>query len=110
MKRVNEILLVVIFITTAVLAAAVGLKAYDIYDTDRRLAREQEELEIAQVFARNEEAQSRVQEMQVEIMELTQDKEELERFIAQIQSGEIGMKDASADSAISGNGIGRAHV
>lgn len=104
MKRVNEILLVVIFITTAVLAAAVGLKAYDIYDTDRRLAREQEELEIAQVFARNEEAQSRVQEMQVEIMELTQDKEELERFIAQIQSGEIGMKDASADSAISGNG------
>lgn len=94
----------VIFITTAVLAAAVGLKAYDIYYTDRRLAREQEELEIAQVFARNEEAQSRVQEMQVEIMELTQDKEELERFIAQIQSGEIGTKDASADSAVSGNG------
>lgn len=81
MKRINEFLLVVILITTAVLAAAVGLKAYDIYDTDRRLAKEQEELELAQVFARNEEAQNRVQEMRVEIMELTEDKEELERFL-----------------------------
>ena len=82
MKKLNEILLVLIFMLTAVLAAAVGLKAYDVYDTNRQLAREQEELELAQVMARNEEAQNRVSEMQKEILELAEDKEELERFIA----------------------------
>lgn len=100
MKRLNEILLVFIFMLTAVLAASVGLKAYDIYDTNRRLAREQEELELAQVLARNEEAQSRVSEMRKEIMELTEDKERLERFILQIQNGEM---DASLND-VSGNG------
>ena len=68
----NEILLVLIFMLTAVLAAAVGLKAYDVYDTNRQLAREQEELELAQVMARNEEAQNRVSEMQKEILELAE--------------------------------------
>lgn len=87
MKKINEILLILIFILTAVLAAAVGFKAYDVYDTKRQLAREQEELERAQVFERNREAQSRVQEMRAEIMERTEDREELERFITQIQSG-----------------------
>lgn len=84
-----------IFMLTAVLAAAVGLKAYDVYDTDRRLARQQEEMELAQILARNEEAQARVSQMQSEIMELTQDREELERFISGIQSGE---KKASVSS------------
>ena len=65
-----------IFMLTAVLAAAVGLKAYDLYDTDRKLARQQEEMEIAQILARNEEAQVRVSQMQSEIMELTQDRED----------------------------------
>lgn len=112
MKRLNEILLVFIFMLTAVLAASVGLKAYDIYDTNRRLAREQEELELAQVLARNEEAQTRVSEMQKEIMELTEDKERLERFILQIQNGEMdaalndvsGNATVSSNSTVSGNG------
>lgn len=101
MKRLNEILLVLIFMLTAVLAAAVGLKAYDIYDTNRQLAREQEELELAQVLARNEEAQTRVSQMREEIMELTEDKEELERFIARIQNDET---DEVSDADVSGNG------
>lgn len=91
MKKINEFLTVLIFILTAVLMAVVGLKAYDVYHTNRKLAKEQEEIELAQVFARNEEAQKRVQEMETEIQELIQDKEELERFIASIQN------DVSAD-------------
>ena len=101
MKRVNEILLVVIFITTAVLAAAVGLKAYDIYDTDRRLAREQEELEIAQVFARNEEAQSRVQEMQDPAVEKRR-KKEVAGFLFRLP--EYGADDIIKAGDFSGNG------
>lgn len=92
-----------IFMLTAVLAAAVGLKAYDLYDTDRKLARQQEEMEIAQILARNEEAQVRVSQMQSEIMELTQDREELERFINRIQSGEM-QAQVSDNSTVSGNG------
>ncbi len=91
-----------IFMLTAVLAAAVGLKAYDLYDTDRKLARQQEEMEIAQILARNEEAQVRVSQMQSEIMELTQDREELERFINRIQSGEM-QAQVSDNSTVSGN-------
>ena len=89
MKRVNEILLVVIFMLTAVLAAAVGLKAYDVYDTNRQLARQQEEMELAQVFARNEEVQGRVSQLQEEILKLAANREELERFINRIESGEL---------------------
>lgn len=105
MKKINEILLVLIFILTAVLAAAVGFKAYDIYDTKRQLAKEQEELELAQVFERNREAQSRVQEMQTEIMERTENKEELEHFITQIQNSEgQGAAERLSDSCASVNG------
>ena len=94
-----------IFILTAVLAAAVGFKAYDIYDTKRQLAKEQEELELAQVFERNREAQSRVQEMQTEIMERTENKEELEHFITQIQNSEgQGAAERLSDSCASVNG------
>lgn len=92
-----------IFMLTAVLAAAVGLKAYDLYDTDRKIARQQEEMELAQILARNEEAQARVSQMRSEIMELTQDREELERFINRIQSGE--MQDQEPEhSTVTGNG------
>lgn len=106
MKKLNEILMIFIFMLTAVLAAAVGLKAYDIYDTNKRLVREQEELELAEVMARNEEAQTRVSQMQAEILELAEDKEELERFIVRIQSGEqsfSGEETVSSNAAVSGN-------
>ena len=112
MKRVNEFLMVLIFILTAVLAATVGLKAYQLYDEDRRLAKEQEEMELAQVFARNREAQKRVQEMQIEIQELSEDKDELQRFIARIQNEELagtvydtvsGNATVSDNATVSGN-------
>ncbi len=105
MKKINEILLLLIFILTAVLVAAVGFKAYDIYDTKRQLAKEQEELALAQVFERNREAQSRVRKMQAEIMERTENKEELEHFITQIQnSGGQGAAERLSDSCASVNG------
>lgn len=113
MKKINEFLTVLIFILTAVLVAVVGLKAYDVYHTNRKLAKEQEEIELAQVFARNEEAQKRVQEMETEIQELIQDKEELERFIARIQNdASVDLLDSMvqgeavvfADGTVTGNG------
>lgn len=91
---------------TAVLAAAVGLKAYDIYDTNRQLAREREELELAQVMVRNEEAQTRVSQMRAEILELAEDRAELERFINRIQSSEqtvTGNETVSSNSTVTGN-------
>lgn len=99
MKRINEILLVLIFILTAVLAAAVGFRAYHLYDEDRRMAREQEEMEVAELFARNKEAQDRVRQMQDEIQQLAEDKEELKRFIAQIQNEEPAGYDTVSDNA-----------
>lgn len=97
MKKVNEILIVLIFILTGVLAAAVGFRAYQIYEEDKLLAEEQEEAELAQVFARNQEAQARVQEMQTEIQQLAENREELERFIAQIQNEEAAGYDMMPD-------------
>ncbi len=107
MKKLNEILVVFIFMLTAVLTAAVGLKAYDIYDTRRQLAREQEELELARMMVRNEEAHARVVQMRAEILELAEDKEELERFISRIQSSEqtvSGNGSVSSNGTVSGNG------
>lgn len=98
MKKVNEILIVLIFILTGVLAAAVGFRAYQIYEEDRLLAEEQEEAELAQVLARNQEAQNRVQEMQEEIQQLAQDRNELERFIAQIQNEETAGYDMMSEN------------
>lgn len=86
MKKINEILIVLIFILTAVLAAAMGFRAYDTYKANRQFVKEQEEIELAQVFARNEEAQNRVREMEAEIEQLTENREELERFISRIQN------------------------
>ena len=97
MKKVNEILIVLIFILTGVLAAAVGFRAYQIYEEDKLLAEEQEEAELAQVFARTQEAQARVQEMQTEIQQLAENREELERFIAQIQNEEAAGYDMMPD-------------
>ncbi len=107
MKKLNEILVVFVFMLTAVLTAAVGLKAYDIYDTRRQLAREQEELELARMMVRNEEAHARVAQMRTEILELAEDKEELERFISRIQSSEqtvSGNGSVSSNGTVSGNG------
>lgn len=112
LRKVNEILLIGIFLLTALLAAVVGLKAYDIYETNRELRKEQEEKVFAEVLARNAEAQNRVQEMESEIQEMTKNRQKLEQFIAEIQKTEpvgaeeltdIVNKNTEANS-VSGNG------
>lgn len=102
MRKVNEILLISIFILTALLAAVVGLKAYDIYDTNRELQKEQEEKAFEEVLARNAEAQNRVQEMESEIQEMTKDRQKLEQFIADIQKTEPTVIDGLTDM-VNGN-------
>ncbi len=95
LRKLNEILLISIFVLTALLAGAVCLKAYEAYLTNA----EQEEQEFAEVLARNAEAQDRVAQMEAEIQELTRDRQELEKFIAGVQ--EAG---SSAAAGVSGNG------
>ena len=102
MRKVNEILLISIFILTALLAAVVGLKAYDIYETNRELQKEQEEKAFEEVLARNAEAQNRVQEMESEIQEMTKDRQKLEQFIADIQKTEPTVIDGLTDM-VNGN-------
>ena len=102
MRKVNEILLISIFILTALLAAVVGLKAYDIYETNRELQKEQEEKAFEEVLARNAEAQNRVQEMESEIREMTKDRQKLEQFIADIQKTEPAITDGLTDM-VNGN-------
>lgn len=98
MRKVNEILLISIFILTALLTAVVGLKAYDIYETNRELQKEQEEKAFEEVLARNAEAQNRVQEMESEIQEMTKDRQKLEQFITDIQKAEPAVTDELTDS------------
>lgn len=119
LRKVNEILLIGIFLLTALLAAVVGLKAYDIYETNRELRKEQEEKVFAEVLARNAEAQNRVQEMESEIQEMTKNRQKLEQFIAEIQKtepvgaerltdivdGSTGADTVSGNGSVSGNTI-----
>ena len=88
-KRTNEILAVVICVLTAVLAATVGFRMYKSYDADRQAVIEEEKIEQAQVSARREQAQNRVHEMEEEIQQYMEDREELQKFIAEIRSEEI---------------------
>lgn len=86
MRRANDILAVCILVLTAVLLAALGLKAYRTHMESEELERQEEEQAMAEVYARNVEAHNRVQEMQAEIQEMTQDHEKLEAFITQLQN------------------------
>ncbi len=83
MKKINEILAVVILSLMAVLVAAVGLRIYDSYLTNSEMKtqiRKQEE-----ILSRNREANERVREMQQEIQELSGDREKLQQFLEEIR-------------------------
>ncbi len=98
MRRVNDILAVSILVLTAVLLAALGLKAYRTHMESEELERQEEEQAMAEVYARNVEAHNRVQEMQAEIQEMTQDHEKLEAFITQLQN-ESALREEEIDRA-----------
>lgn len=83
MKKINEILAVVIISLMGVLVAAVGLRVYDTYMTNREIRTQIKKQE--QVLARNREANDRVQEMRQEIEELSKDRERLQQFLDEIQ-------------------------
>jgi lysophospholipase L1-like esterase/Tfp pilus assembly protein PilX len=102
LKKLNEALLIVILIMTALVAAVVVFKAYDVYETDR----EQRQQDEAVLYARNAEAQSRVQEMEEEIQALSQNKQELNEFIASINEAAASETlSASDNSSISEDSV-----
>ena len=84
MKRVNEILAVILLSLAAVLVAAIGLRAYDAYVIKEQEKQEQREQE--EVLARNRQANDRVLEMRREIEELSEDREMLVQFLEEIQT------------------------
>ena len=83
MKRINEILAVVILSLMAVLLAAVGMRLYDTHVIDRQAKSEIRQQE--EVFSRNREANDRVQEMRQEIEGLSGDREKLGQFLEEIR-------------------------
>lgn len=89
MRKINEILAVVILSLLAVLLAAVGMRLYDTYVTNKQMESEIRQQE--EVLSRNREAHDRVQEMRQEIEVLAGDREKLGQFLE-----EIRMDDAEA--------------
>lgn len=83
MKRVNEILAVVILSLMSVLLAAVGMRLYDTYTENREIESELRQQE--EVLSRNREAHDRVQEMRREIEALSGDREKLGQFLEEIR-------------------------
>lgn len=83
MKKINEILAVILLALAAVLVAAIGFRAYDSYMIDRQEKQERREQE--QVLSRNREAHDRVLEMRQEIEELSADRERLSLFLEGLQ-------------------------
>lgn len=115
MKKINEILAVVILSLMAVLVAAVGLRIYDTYITNSEIETQIKKQE--QVLARNREANERVQEMRQEIQELSADRERLEQFLEELrlenqeavlaaaQEQEPGEGGMSGNESMSDNGL-----
>ncbi len=89
MRKINEILAVVILSLLAVLLAAVGMRLYDTYVTNKQMESEIRQQE--EVLSRNREVHDRVQEMRQEIEALAGDREKLGQFLE-----EIRMDDAEA--------------
>lgn len=83
MKRVNEILAVVILSLMSVLLAAVGMRLYHTYTENREIESELKQQE--EVLSRNREAHDRVQEMRREIEALSGDREKLGQFLEEIR-------------------------
>lgn len=83
MRRINEILAVVILSLMAVLVAAIGMRLYDTYVINKKMESEIRQQE--EVRSRNREAHDRVQEMRQEIEELSGDRGKLGQFLEEIR-------------------------
>lgn len=83
MRKINEILAVVILSLLAVLLAAVGMRLYDTYVTNKQMESEIRQQE--EVLSRNREVHDRVQEMRQEIEALAGDREKLGQFLEEIR-------------------------
>lgn len=113
MKRINDYLLITIFILTASLTAIVGLRIYSGFLENEEGA---EELVWQEVMERNAHAQSRVLEIEAEIANI-QDTESLQHFIDDTMEAALLVQNeevfgdgiifenttVSGDAAISGN-------
>lgn len=108
MKRINEILAVVILSLMAVLLAAVGMRLYDTHVIDRQKKSEIRQQE--EVLSRNREAHDRVREMRQEIEELSGDREKLGQFLEEIRmdAGEAVLVSSMMDFDMSGMSGSRA--
>lgn len=97
MRKINEILAVVILSLMAVLLAAVGMRLYDTYIINRKIESEIKRQE--EVLSRNKEAQDRVQEMRQEIEQMSEDRVKLGQFLEEIRidSGEVVPVSAMMD-------------
>ena len=98
MRKINEILAVVILSLLAVLVAAVGMRLFDTYVVNKKIESEVRQQE--EVLSRNREAHDRVQEMRQEIEAFSGDREKLCQFIE-----EIRMDDEAAVPAVAMTGF-----
>ena len=81
MKKIQDYSLIAVFVTTAILVAVAGLRAYSGYMRNKAEEEALFQQRKEEILARNAEAQNRVQEMQVEIIEMQDDVEALQAFI-----------------------------
>ena len=106
MKKINRLLTGLIAVLTLVIVALVGVRvSQSVYEREVRELEEREQ-QFEAVYERNAQAQSLVQEMQQEIRELQNSKEELHVLIDQINSGEMTVSDNQASvgsGQVSGN-------
>jgi lysophospholipase L1-like esterase len=99
LKKVNEALMIVILVLTALLTGLVGLEAWRVHVEKKDLQRQEAEA----LYARNAQAQSRVQEMEEEIQALSKNKEELYEFIESLNEVTAAADDVTAGSLSASN-------
>ncbi|MCM1175261.1 MAG: GDSL-type esterase/lipase family protein [Blautia sp.] len=116
MKKLLNYLLIGVFIMTALLAAVAGLKAYSGYMENKAEEEALFQQRKEEILARNAEAQNRVQEMEVEIIQLQGDAEALQAFIDETvnaanevqrrkETGDVWEGDALSADSVSGDGV-----
>lgn len=105
MKKIRDLLLVGIFVVTALLMAVSGLKVYSGFMEKKAMEEEIARQNLEEVLARNEEAQNRVQEMRSEIVEMSEDIEALQIFIEDTMAAANEVQGRKEAGSVSGNSV-----